>query len=123
MIRRHSVAFAAAAASMALLGHPAAPHAQQAFDGPWSVARVGVGCTPAGVISVRVQNGRFTGSYEGGTGTHRLTGAIGRDGAFSFTGQSPVDTVRFSGRIAGATGEGRWNVEGKACGGTLKIYR
>jgi hypothetical protein len=112
----------APAAAALLLAAPTVPRAQSAFDGTWSLSRTGVGCTPAGVISVAIRNGRFIGSYEGATGTHRLAGGISREGAFSFTGRSPVDIVQFSGKIVGAAGEGRWSVEGKACGGTLKIY-
>jgi hypothetical protein len=96
---------------------------QNAFDGVYTVTRTGIGCTPAGLISVRIDKGRFVGSYEGGTGTHRLTGTIQRSGAFSFTGQSPVDTVVFQGRIDGTRGSGNWEVRGKNCRGTLQIYR
>jgi hypothetical protein len=102
---------------------PALAQAGRAHDGRWSLTRTGVGCTPAGLITVEVRNGRFVGSYMGGTGEHRLSGQVAADGRFSFTGRSPSDTVRFQGVIRGASGEGEWSVEGRACGGTLRMSR
>lgn len=97
--------------------------AQAQFDGTWNVSRVGVGCTPAGQIQVTFKSGRVSGQYMGGSGNHIVAGSITGNGAFSFTGKSATDTVRFRGKIAGNSGSGNWNLEGRACSGTLTISK
>ncbi len=93
------------------------------FDGRWKVSRTGKGCKPKGVIKVRISEDKFSGSYVGGTGKHIISGTIKDSGSFKFIAKSPKDNVHFKGKISGSKGSGSWNVAGRNCGGSLKIYK
>lgn len=106
-----------------LLGGMTPVWAQANFDGTWQVSRTGVGCTPTGAITVMIRGGKISGRYAGASGMHVVVGTVGKAGAFSFTGRSPTDVVRFSGRISGDRGTGAWTLQGKACSGSLTMSR
>lgn len=95
----------------------------KSFDGKWKVSRTGEGCKPKGLISVKIKDNEFSGSYRGGSGKHIISGAISKTGKFKFLAKSKRDNVIFTGSIKDDAGSGRWSVKGRACGGTLKIYQ
>jgi hypothetical protein len=92
------------------------------YDGSWKVSRTSSNCRPKSVISIRVKRGKISGSYVGGSGRHKISGSVSSNGSFRFSAQSLRDRVNFKGKISGKAGKGRWNVSGKPCNGSLRVY-
>lgn len=95
------------------------------FDGNWKVSREGFNCTPNGLITTKIKSGQFSGSYNGASGEHVISGEIASSGKFKFVAKSPSDNVIFKGKIKGDSGDGSWTVSGSGrnCAGTLKIFK
>jgi hypothetical protein len=100
------------------LGAPASAHAQEAFNGNWSVLIVTNkgSCDRAYRYPVRLRNGRIT---YGGQADFSAKGRVAANGAVTVSVSRGSLSASGSGRLVGRSGQGTWRGFGEsACSGT-----
>lgn len=117
--------------SFLLLAAGSAARAASEFDGTWRVELDYTSASqgnPACVSfdpshELKVQDGSISGSIR-----HRQAGLFTVDGTVSADGQLVADakgheTVRFTGKLAGQSGEGKWEAQRSHCDGSWSAIR
>ena len=102
----------------AFVGAPASAHAQEAFNGAWSVLIVTNkgSCDRAYRYPVRIRNGRVT---YAGSADFTASGRVLANGNVTVSVSRGSQRASGSGRLVGRTGKGTWSGFGEsACAGT-----